>query len=141
MLWWPGILPTYFLVFLSTIPLAAMMTGMASAFFGTQCWDLHTCSSSLGPSSWCLVTSNDHIYDFAPIRLLLLYDCVWFVAGDMFVSDWVVQQDSCLLNLYHSFRLMLIPALCFHFHAIVLAYVQMQLGCYLVVPVKVLICH
>ena len=88
-----------------------------------------------------VVTWNGHIYDLAPIRLLLLYDCVWFVAGDMYVSgDWGVPQDSCLLILHHPFRLMLIPALCFHFDAIVPAYVQVQLGSYLVVPVEVLIC-
>ena len=28
MLWQPGILPTYFLMFLSTIPVAPMMTGI-----------------------------------------------------------------------------------------------------------------
>ena len=45
-----------------------------------------------------VVTWNGHIYDLAPIRLLLLYDYVWFVAGDMSVSDdWGVPQDSCLL--------------------------------------------
>ena len=61
-------------------------------------------------------------------------------AGDMSVSDdWGIPQDSCLLMLHHSFRLMLIPALCFHFDAKVPAYVQVQLGSYLVVPVKVLI--
>ena len=87
-----------------------------------------------------VVTWNGHIYDLAPIRLLLLYDYVWFVAGDMSVSDdWGVPQDSCLLILHHSFRLMLIAGLCFHFDAIVLAYVQVQLDSYLVVPVKVLI--
>ena len=88
-----------------------------------------------------VVTWNGQIYDLAPIRLPLLYDFVWFVAGDMSVSDdWGVPQDSCLLILHHSFRLMLIPALYFHFDAIVPAYVQVQLGSYLVVPVKVLIC-
>ena len=88
-----------------------------------------------------VVTWNGHIYDLAPIRLLLLYDYVWIVAGDISVSDdWGVPQDSCLLILHYSFRLMLIPAVCFHFDVIVLAYVQVQLGSYLVVPVKVLIC-
>ena len=88
-----------------------------------------------------VVTWNSHIYDLAPIRLLLLYEYVWLVAGNMSVSDdWGVPQDSCLLILHHSFRLMLIPALFFHFDAIVLAYVQVQLGSYLVVPVMVLIC-
>ena len=88
-----------------------------------------------------VVTWNGHIYDLAPIRLLFLYDYVWFVAGDMSVSDdWGVPQDSFLLILHHSFRLMLIPALCFHFGAIVPAYVQVQLGSYLVVTDKVLIC-
>ena len=88
-----------------------------------------------------VVTWNGHIYDLAPIRLLLLYDYVWFVAGDVSVSDdWGVPQDSCLLILHHSFRLKLIQALCFHFDAIVSAYVQVQLGSYLVVSVKVLIC-
>ena len=88
-----------------------------------------------------VVTWNGHIYDLAPIRLLLLYDYVWFVGGDMSVSDdWGVPQDSCLLILHHSFRLMLIPAFCFHFDAIVSAYVQVLLCSYLVVPVKVLIC-
>ena len=88
-----------------------------------------------------VVTWNGHIYDLAPISLLLLYDYVWFVAGDMSVSDdWGVPQDSCLLILHHSFKIMLIPALCSHFDAIVLAYIQVQLGSYLVVPIKVLIC-
>ena len=41
-----------------------------------------------------------------------------------------------LLILHHLFRLMLIPALCFYFDDIVPAYVQVQLGSYLVVPVK-----
>ena len=45
-----------------------------------------------------VVTWNGHIYDLAPIRLLLLYDYVWFVAVDMSVSDgWGVTQDSCIL--------------------------------------------
>ena len=88
-----------------------------------------------------VVTWNGHIYDLAPIRCLLLYDYVWFVVGHMSVSDdWGVPQDSCLLILHHSFRPMLIPALCFHFDAIVSAYVQVQLGSHLVVPVKVWIC-
>ena len=88
-----------------------------------------------------VVTWNDHIYDLTPIRLLLLYDYVWFAAGDMSVSDhWGVTQDSCLLILHHSFRLMLILTLCFHFDAIVPAYVQVQMGSYFAVPVKVLIC-
>ena len=71
-----------------------------------------------------VVTWNGHIHDKAPTRLLLLYDYVWFVAGDMSVSDdWGVPQDSCLLILHHLFRFMLIPALCFPFDAIVPSYV------------------
>ena len=146
MLCQPGILPTYFLMFLSTIPVAPMMTGMTSTFL------FHTLWHSIWRSTYLLffsvaflldvvVTWNGHIYDLAPIRPLLLYDYVWFVAGDMSGSDdWGVPQDSCLLILHHSFRLMLIPALCFHSDAIVPAYVQVQLGSYFVVPVKVLIC-
>ena len=112
-----------------------------SIFSGTQSGDLHTCSSSLWLLLDVVVIWNGHIYDLAPIRLLLLYDYVWFVAGDMSLSDeWGVPQDSCLLILHHLFRLMLIPAPCFHFDAIVAAYVQVQLGSYLVVAVKVLIC-
>ena len=89
-----------------------------------------------------VVTWNGHIYDLAPIRLFLLYDYVWFVAGDMSVSDdWGVPQDSCLLILHHSFRLMLIPALCFHFDVIVVSYVQVQLGSYLVVPVSYMLMY
>ena len=53
----PGILPTYFLMFLSTIPVAPMMTGMTSTscsiISGSQSGDLHTCLSSLWPSSGC----------------------------------------------------------------------------------------
>ena len=87
------------------------------------------------------VTWNGHINDFTPTRLLLLYNYVWFVAGDISVSDdWIVLQDSCLLILHHLFRLMLIPALYFHFDAIVPTYAQVQLGSYVDVPVKVLIC-
>ena len=146
MLWKPGILPTYFLMFLSTIPVAPMMTGMTSTFLFHNLWHSIWRSTYLLIFSvaffWdVVVTWNGHIYDLAPIRLLLLYDYVWFVAGDMSVSDdWGVPQGYCLLILHHSFRLMLIPALCFHFDAIVPAYVQVQLGSYLVVPVKVLIC-
>ena len=55
-------------------------------------------------------------------------------------DDWGVPRDSYLLILHHPFRLMLIPALCFHFDTIVPAYIQVQLGTYMVVPVKVLIC-
>ena len=88
-----------------------------------------------------VVTWNGHIYDLAHIRLLLMYDYVWSVAGGMSVSDdWGIPQDSFLLILHHLFRLMLILALCFHFDAIVPAYAQVQLGSYLVMPVKVLIC-
>ena len=146
MLWQPGILPTYFLMFLSIIPVAPMMTDMTSAFLFHILWH------SIWRSTYLLifsvaffldvvVTWNGHINDLAPIRLLLQYDYVWFVAGGMSVSeDLGVPQDSCLLILHHSFRHMLIPALCFHFDAIVLAYVQVPLGSYLVVPVKVLIC-
>ena len=94
-----------------------------------------------GPLLDAVVTWNGHIYDLAPIRLILLYDYVWFVAEDMSVSeDWEVPQDRCLLILHHSFRLMLIPALCFHLNAIVPPYDQVQWGSYLVVPVKALIC-
>ena len=86
-----------------------------------------------------VVTWNGHIYDLATIRLFL-YDYVWFVAGDMSASDdWGVPKDSCLLILNHSFRFMLIPAFCFHFNVIVPAYIQVQLGSYLIVPVKVLL--
>ena len=146
MLWQPGTLPTYFLMFFSTIPVAPMMTGMTSTFLFHSLWHSIWRSTYLliflcGLLLDVVVTWNGHIYDLVPIRLLLLYDYVWFVAGDMSVSDdWGVPQDSCLLILHHSFRLMLIPALCFHFDAIVPAYVQVQLGSYVVVPVKVLIC-
>ena len=144
MLWWPGILPTYILMFLSTIPVAPMMTGMTSTFL------FHSLALNLeiyilahllcGLLLDVVVTWNGHIYDLAPIRLLL-YDYVCFVAADMSDSDdWGVPQDSCLLLLHHSFRLMLIPALCSQFDAIVPAYVQVQLGIYLVVPVEILIC-
>ena len=52
-----------------------------------------------------VVTLNDHIYDLAPISLLLLYDYVWFVAGEISVwDDWGVPQDSCLLILHHFFQ-------------------------------------
>ena len=88
-----------------------------------------------------VVTWDCHIYDLASISLFLLYDCVWFVAGDMSVSDDLgVPQDSYFVIFCNSFRLMLLPVLCLHFDAIVLAYVQVQWGSYLVVPVKVLIC-
>ena len=135
----------YFLMFLYTIPVAPMMTGMTSTFLFHILWNSIWSSTYLLIFSvaffWIfVVTWNGHIYDLAPIRLLLS-DYVWFVAGDMSVSDdWGVPQDSCLLILHHSFMLMLIQALCFHLDAIVLAYVQVQLGSYLVVPVKVLIC-
>ena len=134
MLWQPGILPTYFLMFLSTIPVAPMMTGISSTFLFHNLWHSIWRSTYLlhllcGLLLDVVVTWNGHIYDLAPIRLLLLYDYVWFVARDMSVSDdWGVPQDSCLLILHHSFRLMLIPALCFHFDAIVPAYVQVQPG-------------
>ena len=146
MLWQPGILPTYFLLFLSTIPIAPMVTGMTSTFLFHSLWHSIWRSTSLlvylcGLLMDVVVTWNGHIYDLAPIRLLLQYDFVWFVAGDISVSDdWGVPWDSCLLILHHSFRLILIPALCFHFDVIVPAHVQVQLGSYLVVPVKVLIC-
>ena len=53
-----------------------------------------------------VVTWNGHIYDLAPIRLLLLYDYVWFVAGDMSVSDdWGVPQDSYLPILHWHYLL------------------------------------
>ena len=122
-----------------------MMTGMTSTFLFHSFWhsiwrSTYLLIFSCGLLLEVVVTWNGHIYDLAPIRILLLYDYVQFVAGDMFVSDdWGVPQDSCLLILHYSFRLMLIPALCFYFDAIVLAYVQVQLGSYLVVPVKVLI--
>ena len=144
MLWQPGNLPTYFLIFLSTIAVAPMMTGMTSTFLFYSLainLEIYILAHLLCGLLLDVVTWNGHIYDLAPIRLLFLYDCVWFVAGDMSVSDdWGVPQDSCLLILHHSFRLMLIPALCFHCDAIVPAYVQVQLRSYLVVPVKVLIC-
>ena len=131
MLWLPGILPTYFLMFLSTIPVAPMMTGMTSTFLFHSLWhsnlEIYILAHLLcGLLLVVVVTWNGHIYDLAPIRLLLLYDYVWFVVGDMSVSDdRGVPQDSCLLILHHSFKLMLIPALCFHFDAIVPAYAQM----------------
>ena len=140
-----NILLDYFLMFLSTIPVAPMMTHMTSTFLFHRTLALnleiyilaHLLSGLLLD---VVVTWNHHIYDLAPNRLLLLYDYVWFVAEDMSLSDdGGLPKDSCLLILHNSFRLMLIPALCFHFDAIVPAYVQVQLGSYLVVPVKVLI--
>ena len=139
-----GILPTYFLMFLFTIPVAPMMTGMTSTFLFHSFWH-SICEIYILPHLLSgllldvVVTWNGHIYDLAPIRLLLLYDYVWFVAGDMSVGDDLgVPQDSCLLILHHLYRLMVIPTLCFYFDAIVPAYVQVQLDSYLVVPVKVL---
>ena len=141
MLWQPGILPTYFMMFLSTIPVAPMMNGMTSTFLALNLEIYILAHLLCGLLLDVVVTWNGHIYDLAPIRLLLLYGYVWFIAGDISVSDdWGVPQDSCLLIFHHSFRLMLIPALCFHIDAIVPAYVQVQHGSYLVVPVKVLIC-
>ena len=99
MLWWPGFLPTCFLMFLSTIP----VPGILPTYF-------------------------------------LMFLSTIPVATQPVDDDWEVPQDSCLLSLHHSLRLMLIPTFCFHFDAIVPAYVQVQLGSYLVVPVKVLIC-
>ena len=104
---------------------------------GTQSEDLHTCSSSLWPSSECcshLEWPNLWLVTYqtsSPVWLCLVC-CRGHVC-------WGVPQDSCLLIFHHPFRLMSMPALCFHFNAIVLAYVQVQLGSYLVVPVKVLI--
>ena len=142
----PGILPTSFLMFLSTIPVAPMMTSMTSTF-------LFHILSHLNLEVYILVhllcgllldvviTWNGHIYDLTSIRPLLLYDYVWFVAGDMSVSDdWEVPEDNCLLILHQSFRLILIPALCFHFDAIVPAYIHVHLGSYLAVPVNIPIC-
>ena len=54
--------------------------------------------------------------------------------------DLVVPQDGCLLILHYLFWIVLVPVLYIHFNSIVLAYIQMQLGSYLVVSVKVLIC-
>ena len=140
MLWQPGILPTYFLIFLSTIPVAPMMTGMTSTFLFHSLWHSTLAHLLCGLLLDVVITWNGHIHVLAPIRLLLLYDYIQFVAGDMSVSDDCgVPQDSCLLILHHSFRLMLIPALCFHFDAIVPAYIQVQLDSHLVVPVKLLI--
>ena len=108
MLWQPGILPTYFLMFLSTIAVAPMMTGMTSTFlFHTLALNLEVYILAYllcGLLPEVVVTGNGHIYDLAPIRLLLLYDYVWFVAGDMSVSDdWGVPQDSCLsFSITHS---------------------------------------
>ena len=137
---------SYLFMFLSTIAIAPMMTGMTSTFLFHIVWHSIWRSTYLlnllcGLLLDVVVPWNGHIYDLAPIRLLLLHDYIWFVAGDMSVrDDWGVPWDSCLLILHHSFRLILIPALCLHFGAIVLVYVQVQLDSYLVVPVKVLIC-
>ena len=136
----------YFLMFLYTIQVAPMMTGMTSTFLFLILWHSiwrspQACSSSPWLFLDVVVTWNGHIYDLTPIRLLLPYVYVWFVAVDMSVSDdWGVPQDSCLLILHHLFRFMLIPALCFHFDVMVPAYVQVQLGSYLAVSVKLLIC-
>ena len=146
MLWHLVFFQHYFLMFLSTIPVAPMMTGMTSTFLFHILWHSFWRSTYL-LILFCdlildvVVIWNGHINDLAPITLLLLYDYVWFAVWDMSVSDdWGVPQDSCLLIFPHSFRLMLIPVLCFHFDAIVPAYVEVQLGSYLVVPVKVLFC-
>ena len=146
MVWQPGILPTYFLMFLSTISVAPMMDWydlyLLVPYSLALSLEIYILAHLLcGFLLDVVVTWNGHIYDLAPIRLLLLCDYVCFVAGDMSVSDdWWVPQDSYLLILHHSFRLMLIPSLCFNYDAIVPAYVQVQLGSYLIVPVKILIC-
>ena len=65
---------------------------------------------------------------------------VWLVAWDVPICfDLVVPQDGCLLILHYSFWIVLVPVLHIHFDSNVLAYIQMQLGSYLVVPVKVII--
>ena len=84
---------------------------------------------------------DSHINYQTPFSVFLLYYNVCLVAWDIPICfDLVVPQDGCLLILHYSFWIVLIPVLYIHFDNIVLAYIQMQLGSYLVVPVKVLIC-
>ena len=102
---------------------------------------IHTCSSSLWPSSGCCSHLEwPHLWVGTYQTSSPVWLCLVCCRGH--VHHWWlgVPQDSCLLILHHSFRLMLILTLCFHFDAIVPAYVQVQLGSYLVVSVKVLIC-
>ena len=138
MLQWPGILQTYFLMFLSTIPVAPMMTGMTSTFLFHSLW--HSIFSvaffwmlySLGMANsmiWHLST----FFSCMNMSGLLQGTCLSVMIEG-------IPQDSCLLILHHSFRLTLIPALCFNFDTIILSYVQVQLGSYLVVLVSALIC-
>ena len=88
-----------------------------------------------------VVTWDSHINYQTPFLVFLLYYDVWLIAWDVPICfDLVVPQDGCLLILHYSFWIMLVPVLCIHFDSIVLTYIQMQLGSYLVVPVKVLIC-
>ena len=112
---------------------------LVSIVSGTQSGDLHTCSSSLWPSSGCCSHLEWPHLRFGTYQTssLVWWLCLGLWHGNMSVSDdWGVPQDSCLLICHHLFRLMLIPALCFHFDAIVPAYVQMQLGSYLVVLLR-----
>ena len=112
-----------------------------SIFCGTQSGDLHTSSSSLWLSSGCCSHLEwPHLWFGTYQTSSPLWICLVCFNGYVCQIMIGVPQDSCLLILHHSFRLMLIPALCFQFDAIVPAYVQVQLGSYLVVPVKVLIC-
>ena len=55
MLWQPGILPTYFLMFLSPIPVALMMTGMTSTLYHSILLNLeiYILAHLLWPSSGC----------------------------------------------------------------------------------------
>ena len=145
MLWQPGILPTYFLMFLSTVPVAPMMTGMISTFLFHNLWH------SIWISTYLLIFSVAFFWMLQSLGMAT--SMIWHLSD--FFSCMTMSgllQGTCLsvmigeshrivaFSFPHSFRFMLIPALCFHFDAIVPAYVQVQLGSYLVVPVKVLIC-
>ena len=116
MLWQPGILQTYFLMFLSTIPyhdwydLYILVPYSLALTLKTYIHGHLLCGNLLD----VVVTWNGYIYDLAPISHLLLYDYVWFVAGDMSVSDdWRVPQDIIIIGfLSLIFRFLLFTMFC-----------------------------
>ena len=63
-----------------------------------------------------------HIYDHAYVWVFLLYDYVWFVAGDMSIHFYIgVPLDGSLIILHYSFLIVLVPVLHIYFEALVFA--------------------
>ena len=108
MLWQTGILPTYFFMFLSTIPVAPVMTGMTSTFLFHVLWH------SIWRSTYLLIFSVAFFWMLQSLRIAT--SMIWHLSDSfscMTMSDLL--EGTCLsVRIGESHRI--VP---FSFHCLV----------------------